>query len=113
MARELNVRLEYAADKDVLFIVVLPEREIETRTMGYDHGFLVFHDVQDRRVITGIEAHDFTETVCGLDCNSVTSPKFDFTFNVIRSSLRGIHFEDLLKWAYGQFVAKAELAEAA
>jgi hypothetical protein len=39
--------------------------------------------------------------------------KFDFTFNVVGTSLRGIHFNDLLKWAYGQFVAKAQLVEAA
>jgi hypothetical protein len=44
---------------------------------------------------------------------TITLPKLDFTFNVIDSSLRGIQFKDLLKWAFGEFVAKSQLLETA
>jgi hypothetical protein len=113
MARELSVRLEYSSDKDILFITTFPEREAETRTMGYDHSFLIFHEKHNPNVIVGMEVLDFSETVSGLDTETITLPKFDFTFNVIGSSLRGIQFKDLLKWAYGEFVAKSQLLEAA
>jgi hypothetical protein len=113
MARELNIRLEYSPEKDVLFISVLPEREVETRTMGYDHNFLVFHEKHNPKALVGIEALDFTETVSEIDLTIATLPEFDFTFNVIDSSLRGVHFKDLLKWAYGEFVAKSQFADAA
>jgi len=113
MAGEVNVRLEYSPGKDILSIIVLPERKVETRTMGYDHDFLVFHEKLNPQAITGIEALDFTETAGKMDYEGIVLPEFDFTSNVYGSSLRGIHFNDLLKWAYGEFVARAHFAEAA
>jgi len=35
--------------------------------MGYDNGFLVFHEKLNPQAITGIEALDFTETVSAMD----------------------------------------------
>jgi hypothetical protein len=113
MAREINAKLEYSAEKDVLFIIALPEREVETRTMGYNHGLLVFHEKHNPHTITGIEVFDFSKIVGELERENITMPEFDFTFNVIGASLRGVHFADLLKWAYGQFVAEAQLVAAA
>jgi hypothetical protein len=112
MANELTVRLEYSAEKDVLSIIVLPERGVETRTMGYDDGILVFHEKRNPHVIVGIEVFDFTEMICGMDHKDIVLPEFDMTFTVAGSSLRGITFEDMLTWAYGQFVAKPQLVEA-
>ncbi|MGH7453777.1 MAG: hypothetical protein ACRENG_20675, partial [bacterium] len=113
MARELNVRLEYSPEKDVLFINILPEREVETRTKGYNHSFLVFHEKHNPKAIVGVEAMDFADTVHELESERVPLPEFDCTFNVYGSSLRGIHFKDLLKWAYGEFVAKSQFVKAA
>jgi len=113
MVRELNVSLEYLREKDVLLINVLPRREAETKTMGYNHSFLIFHEKHNPKAIVGVEALDFSETVSELDTELVALPEIDSTFNVAGSSLRGINFRDLLKWAYGEFVAKSLLAKAA
>jgi hypothetical protein len=113
MARELNVRLEYSPEKDVLSISILPEREIETRTMGYNHSFLVFHEKHNPKALVGVEVIDFADAVHELDSESISLPEFDCTFNVYGSSLHGIHFKDLLKWAYGEFVAKSQFVKAA
>ena len=113
MARELSVKLNYSAEKDLLSIIVQPEREVETKTKGYEHGILIFYENGRPQAITGMEALDFSEMVGGLNDNLAVFPVFDFTFNVAGSSLRGIDFKDLLKWAYGEFIAKAELEIAA
>jgi hypothetical protein len=61
----------------------------------------------------GVEVMDFAETVHELDSESTPLPEFDCTFNIYNSSLRGIHFKNLLKSAYGEFVAKYQFVKAA
>lgn len=78
-----------------------------------NHSFLVFHEKHNRQAVIGIEALDFTETASAMDCDSIVLPEFEFTFNIIESNVRGIMFKDLLKWAYGEFIAKARFVKAA
>ena len=112
MAQELNVRLEYSAEKDMLFVIALPEREIETRTMGHD-DFFIFHEKSNPAAIVGIEVLSFGEKILALDREGISLPTFDCDFSISGSSLRRIHFKDLMKWAYGQFVAEARYLKAA
>ena len=79
--------------------------------MGYGDSVLVFHEKLNPHVIVGIEVFDFIEMVHGMDHKGIILPEFDVTFTVASSSLRGITFEDMLTWAYGQFVVKAQVVE--
>jgi hypothetical protein len=112
MVQEVNIRIEYCAEKDVLCIIVLPERDVETRAMGYDDDFLMFHEKDNPHVIIGIEILDFTETICRIDQEDIPFPECDVTFTISGSSLRGVSFRDMLTWAYGRFAAKTQFAEA-